>query len=118
MQQPDVGEAMLLNVAFVKGEVIASAGRLFIGLITRHQNLLIDPTLQRHELWALHGEWVRDTQPDFGPGTAERFRAASQITQEQVGCCSAESVPPIILANPDSRANNCHFWVASCSAAV
>lgn len=42
------------------------------------------PTLQRHELWALHGNWVRDSQPKFGPGTAERFQAASQITQEQV----------------------------------
>ena len=40
--------------------------------------------VQRHELWALHGDWVRDTKPDFGAGTAERFRAASQITQEQV----------------------------------
>jgi hypothetical protein len=40
--------------------------------------------LQRHELWALHGEWVRETEPGFGPGTAERYRAASQITQEQV----------------------------------
>jgi hypothetical protein len=41
-------------------------------------------TVQRHELWALHGGWVRDTKPDFGAGTAERFKAASQITQEQV----------------------------------
>ncbi len=46
---------------------------------------LANTLLQRHELWALHGDWVRDSQPDFGPGTAERFKAASQITQEQVG---------------------------------
>lgn len=40
--------------------------------------------LQRHEVWAVNGAWVREAKPEFGPGIAERYQAASQITQEQV----------------------------------
>jgi amidase len=41
-------------------------------------------TIQGAEVWAAHGEWVRTTQPDFGPGIRERFEFASHITEAQL----------------------------------
>ncbi len=52
--------------------------------------------LQRHEVWAVNGAWVREAKPTFGPGIAERYQAASQITQEQVGSSSTIIVAPVI----------------------
>lgn len=40
--------------------------------------------LQRHEVWLCHGEWVGSARPQFGPGVAERFEAASRVTAEEV----------------------------------
>ena len=40
--------------------------------------------LQAHEVWRTHGDWVEAARPHFGPGVAERFRAARAITAEQV----------------------------------
>ena len=38
---------------------------------------------QASEIWETHGEWVQSANPHFGPGVAERFRAASAIGPEE-----------------------------------
>jgi Asp-tRNAAsn/Glu-tRNAGln amidotransferase A subunit and related amidases len=38
--------------------------------------------LQGHEVWRVHGEWVRQTSPRFGPGIKERFEWVPTITDE------------------------------------
>jgi amidase len=40
--------------------------------------------IQGNEAWAEHGAWIRRAQPDFAPDIAERFRAASLLTAEDV----------------------------------
>jgi amidase len=40
--------------------------------------------IQGYEAWAEHGAWIRRARPDFAPDIAERFRAASMITAEDV----------------------------------
>ncbi|WP_018932139.1 amidase [Gracilibacillus lacisalsi] len=40
--------------------------------------------LQGFEIWRNHGDWIRDVQPQFGPGIYERFQWAKTITKEQV----------------------------------
>ncbi|MDJ0831920.1 MAG: amidase [Gammaproteobacteria bacterium] len=35
---------------------------------------------QAAEIWQEHGEWIRRSQPDFGPGVRERFEMAASIT--------------------------------------
>jgi amidase len=37
-------------------------------------------TLQGFEAWQAHGAWLTQRQPRLGPGTAERFAAASRVT--------------------------------------
>ena len=41
-------------------------------------------TIQGAEAWASHGEWIRATQPAFGPGVRERFEIASGVTAAQL----------------------------------
>lgn len=45
--------------------------------------------LQSAEIWTTHGDWVRRTQPDFGPGVRERFAAAAAITPDEVAKAEA-----------------------------
>jgi amidase len=40
-------------------------------------------TIQAHEIWANHSEWIRRVNPTFGPGVKERFEAASRITDDE-----------------------------------
>ena len=40
--------------------------------------------IQAWEIWANHGAWIQETQPDFGPGIRERLDWASQVTGQQV----------------------------------
>jgi amidase len=40
--------------------------------------------IQGFEAWAEHGAWISRARPDFGPDIAERFKAASLITAEDV----------------------------------
>lgn len=35
---------------------------------------------QGWEIWRIHGRWIEAAQPSFGPGVAERFAAAREIT--------------------------------------
>lgn len=37
---------------------------------------------QAAEIWQTHGEWIRATNPSFGPGVKERFEMAAGITSE------------------------------------
>jgi amidase len=39
-------------------------------------------TLQMREVWSTHGAWITGHRPLFGPGVAERFKAASMVTEE------------------------------------
>lgn len=38
---------------------------------------------QGAEIWQVHGAWITSHEPRFGPGVAERFKAASQIGPEE-----------------------------------
>jgi amidase len=40
--------------------------------------------LQAREVWAVHGDWVRRAEPDFGPGVADRFAWARTVSEEEV----------------------------------
>src|SRR3954463_14473748 len=46
-------------------------------------------TLQAAEIWGTLGDWVTKTQPNFGPGTKERFAYAATITPDQVKAANA-----------------------------
>ncbi len=39
---------------------------------------------QGAEIWQTHGEWIRATNPTFGPGVKERFEMAAAITPEML----------------------------------
>ncbi len=45
-------------------------------------------TLLSAEAWHNHGDWICHVRPDFGPGVAERFAAASTVTREAVAAAS------------------------------
>lgn len=38
---------------------------------------------QAWEIWQTHGSWIEQNKPSFGPGIAERFQMASQITKDE-----------------------------------
>ena len=40
--------------------------------------------LQAREIWDVHGAWVTEVQPSFGPGVVDRFRMAAAITDAEV----------------------------------
>jgi len=39
--------------------------------------------IQAHEIWQVYGRFVLEQRPSFGPGVAERMKAASEITPAQ-----------------------------------
>ncbi|THV27611.1 amidase [Glycomyces paridis] len=41
-------------------------------------------TLQAREAWETHGAWIEEAAPEFGPGVAARFKAASGIGDAEV----------------------------------
>ncbi|MGP7818383.1 amidase [Niallia sp. 01092] len=43
--------------------------------------------LQANEIWTEHGEWIKKENPTFGPGIAERFEMASNVTTSEVEAC-------------------------------
>jgi amidase len=47
-------------------------------------------TLQGSEAWTAHGDWIRRTAPNFGPGVRERFALAAAVSPEQVVKAKAE----------------------------
>lgn len=54
--------------------------------------------VQGFEAWATHGEWIRATHPNFGPGIKERFEWAStikkndEINARNVMSCHAQKI--------------------------
>jgi amidase len=56
--------------------------------------------LQGAEAWRTHGPWIEAVRPHFGPGVAERFRAAREIDAEQVR--HAERERSALLARLDA----------------
>lgn len=40
--------------------------------------------LQAREIWDVHGAWVTEVKPGFGPGVIDRFRMAAAITDAEV----------------------------------
>ena len=45
--------------------------------------------LQWREIWESHGAWVTNRNPAFGPGLAERFRLASEVSDDAVDRATA-----------------------------
>ncbi|WP_135505846.1 amidase [Roseovarius aestuariivivens] len=45
---------------------------------------------QAHEIWQVHGDWISQHDPDFGPGIKERFEIASKIADEDAAREQAE----------------------------
>ena len=40
-------------------------------------------TIQASEIWYNHASWIREYNPDFGPGIRERLEWASKVTEQQ-----------------------------------
>jgi amidase len=89
------------------------AGRLAAHFPKRHEiSLGIDlqraaeclRVLQAREVWNTHGHWVDSVNPRFGPGVAERFRAARMITDDQVR--QAERERAAVIAQLDALLPN------------
>jgi amidase len=64
----------------------------------RNCRILTDPvtemvecfrTVQGFEAWELHGGWIQEYQPAFGPGVAERFKWASSVSLDQYRAANA-----------------------------
>ncbi|MCI0429033.1 MAG: amidase [Rhodospirillales bacterium] len=51
---------------------------------TRIDRVEVFRTIQGSEAWAAHGEWIRATEPAFGPGVRERFEMASSVSAAQL----------------------------------
>ncbi|MDX1710106.1 MAG: amidase [Rhodovibrionaceae bacterium] len=45
---------------------------------------------QGHEIWRVHGPWITETQPRFGPEIEERFQWAASIDDESAAAADAE----------------------------
>ena len=45
-------------------------------------------TLQAAEIWALHGAWITEHAPTFGPGVRERFEQAARVHPEDVAAAA------------------------------
>lgn len=46
--------------------------------------------VQSSEVWATHGAWVTQADPDFGPGIRERFRMAAELEPAEVEAAREE----------------------------
>lgn len=71
---------------------------------------------QASEIWQVHGDWISQNTPDFGPGIQQRFETASQIDADTACAQQAEKariaahiralVPPdCVLVLPTSPAS-------------
>lgn len=81
---PDaVRKALQAGVQAV-GEAIGNVEHKDVLAGTNIDRLEVFRTIQGAEAWAAHGEWIRATQPAFGPDVRERFEMASGVTAEQL----------------------------------
>lgn len=69
-------------------DLAAGLDPLHLGSLTQWLNVF--RTIQGHEIWTEHGEWVQQNQPVFGPGIKERFGMASKITDANKNECIAK----------------------------
>lgn len=77
---PDVAGALLAGISERFGGV---PDRLVLG-VDMDECLAAFRTLQSAEAWAAHGDWISRSGPTLGPATAARFKAASEVTRDQV----------------------------------
>jgi amidase len=69
--------------AFVRRGAISECREITLGIeLERAAECL--RVMQAHEVWSTHGHWVEAVRPSFGPGVAERFKAASAVTANEV----------------------------------
>lgn len=47
---------------------------------------------QASEIWDVHGAWVTQNDPDFGPGIKERFEIASSISPDEFDAANASKI--------------------------
>lgn len=80
----DVADALLAGVRVHFGDVTK---RVVLG-VDMEECLAAFRTLQGAEAWSAHGAWITTARPRLGPATAARFRAASQVTPEQLARAS------------------------------
>eukprot|EP00878_Enallax_costatus_P039967 GHUV01045919.1.p2 GENE.GHUV01045919.1~~GHUV01045919.1.p2 ORF type:complete len:157 (+),score=37.74 GHUV01045919.1:2306-2776(+) len=45
---------------------------------------------QAYEIWQTHGAWITHHSPNFGPGTFDRFKMASGITEAEFTTADAQ----------------------------
>ena len=73
----------------VAGALDAAIGKV-AALIGAVEDVIVTPegleawfdtfrVLQAASIWANHGDWIRETRPDFGPGVKERFEWAEAL---------------------------------------
>lgn len=73
------------------GEVLARAVDA-LDMPVEHVDIGFDPELfkeafrilQAREIWDVHGAWITEVEPTFGPGVVDRFTMASGITDAEV----------------------------------
>jgi len=61
------------------GEALGKPQRVCVSAEGLRQWLEVFRTLQGFEAWAAHGTWVREAQPELGPGIRQRMQWASTI---------------------------------------
>ena len=81
---PAVAEA--LRPALARIEARRSDPALSVHLVPEGVDALYAAfrTLQAEEVWATLGSWITATQPQFGPGVAERFEYARRVPPDAV----------------------------------
>jgi len=86
--EPAVADALRAPLGMVSRvvgrveEVTVSEGGLFAWMETFR-------TIQAAEIWAAHGDWIRQAKPRFGQGIRERLAWASTVSQESVAAARA-----------------------------
>jgi len=77
---PEVAEVINEALAAMSAELPASSHQRIApdGLDTWREAFRV---IQSREIWALYGDFVTRVKPQFGPGVAERFAAAAQVTE-------------------------------------
>ena len=76
-------------------EALAPAVELAAGVVGKHIDIIVSPeglsswyetfrVIQAWEIWFNHAAWVKEVNPEFGPGIRERFEWASRVTEQDV----------------------------------
>jgi amidase len=82
-RQEDESASSTAGDALVRRGAISECREITLGIeLERAAECL--RVMQAHEVWSTHGHWVEAVRPSFGPGVAERFKAASAVTANEV----------------------------------